>query len=100
MFRYGVAFEPVESAAQRLTTSLEINQPADNAQLVKAGLEWSWQRQLSLRTGYNFGASELRFSAGAGIAASMGQTHATVDYAFTDGGFLGPINRLSLGLTF
>ncbi|OGF13436.1 MAG: hypothetical protein A2W00_05510 [Candidatus Eisenbacteria bacterium RBG_16_71_46] len=100
VFRYGVAFEPVESAAQRLTTSLEINQPADNAQLVKAGLEWSWQRQLSLRTGYNFGASELRFSAGAGIAASMGQTHATVDYAFTDGGFLGPINRLSLGLTF
>ena len=42
VFRYGLAFEPIENASQKLTTSLEINQPADNAQLVKAGLEWTW----------------------------------------------------------
>src|SRR5436190_674695 len=40
MFRYGVAFEPIESQMQRLTTSFEVNQPADNEQLVKAGAEW------------------------------------------------------------
>src|SRR5205085_3454326 len=31
-FRYGVAFEPIENSAQRVTTSLEMNQPADNQQ--------------------------------------------------------------------
>jgi long-subunit fatty acid transport protein len=100
VFRYGVAFEPIENQRQRLTTSLEINQPADNSQLWKLGLEWTWLRRLALRAGYNFNADELKFSAGAGVYASIGQTQATVDYAYTDGGFLGTINRLGLGVRF
>ena len=100
VFRYGVAFEPVESANQRLTTSLEMNQPADNRQLLKVGLEWTWMRRLALRGGYNFNADELKLSAGAGLFASIGQTKATVDYAYTDGGWLGGINRVSLGVRF
>ena len=100
VFRYGLAFEPIENASQRLTASLEFNQPADNRQLLKTGLEWAWQRRLALRAGYNFNADELNFSAGAGLYAAIGQSHATVDYAYTDGGFLGAINRLSLGMRF
>jgi hypothetical protein len=100
MFRYGIAFEPIENASQRVTTSLEFNQPADNRQLMKTGVEWAWQRRLALRTGYNFNADQLNFSAGAGLYTSIGQTQATVDYAYTDGGVLGAINRLSLGLRF
>lgn len=100
IFRYGVAFEPIESARQRLTTSLEINQPADNSQLIKAGVEWTWNRTLALRSGYNFNADELKLSAGAGLFASINGTQATVDYAYTDGGFLGGINRLALGVKF
>jgi len=100
MFRYGVAFEPLESSSQRLTTSLEANQPADNAQEVKAGLEWEWLGRLALRTGYNFNADALKFSAGAGLTAQIGGVRGQLDYAFTDGGFLGPINRLTLGVRF
>jgi hypothetical protein len=100
MFRYGVAFEPVENAQQRLTTSLEISQPADNSQMIKAGAEWSWKQRLSLRTGYNFNADALKLSAGAGLFAPLGQHRATVDYAFTDGGHLGAIHRLTLGYRF
>jgi len=100
MFRYGLAFEPFENTTQRLTASVEFNQPADNRQLLKTGVEWAWQRRLALRTGYNFNADDLNFSAGAGLYASIGQTHATVDYAYTNGGFLGAINRLSLGMRF
>ena len=100
MFRYGLAFEPFESPNQRVTASLEMNQPADNQQVIKTGIEWAWQRRLALRTGYNFNADQLNFSAGAGVYASIGQTQGTVDYAYTDGGFLGAINRLSLGLRF
>lgn len=100
LFRYGLAFEPLENATQRLTTSVEFDQPADNRQLAKAGLEWAWQRRLALRTGYEFNADQLNFSAGAGLYATIGQTQGTVDYAYTDGGFLGSIHRVSLGLRF
>ena len=100
VFRYGLAFEPIENARQKLTTSLEVNQPSDNRQLLKVGLEWTWESHLALRGGYNFNADELKLSAGAGLYASLGGTKATVDYAYTDGGFLGAVNRIALGVRF
>jgi hypothetical protein len=42
----------------------------------------------------------MNFSAGAGVFARVGQTRLNVDYAYTDGGFLGGVNRLSLGWRF
>jgi long-subunit fatty acid transport protein len=100
VFRYGVAFEPIENERQKLTTSLEVNQPSDNQQQLKLGAEWTWKRQIALRSGYNFSADELKLSAGVGMFFSVGQTKATVDYSYTDGGFLGGINRVSLGMRF
>jgi long-subunit fatty acid transport protein len=100
MFRYGVAFEPIENANQRLTTSLEVAQPADNAQRIKLGAEWTWLKRLALRTGYDFNADELKFAAGAGLFLGVGQKQGTFDYAFTDGGALGGIHRMSLGVRF
>jgi hypothetical protein len=100
MFRYGVAFEPIENAQQRVTTSFEVDQPADNSQLLKAGVEWTYRRQFALRTGYNFGADELKYSAGAGFNTNFGTLHGTLDYAYTNGGFLGAIQRVSLGMRF
>jgi len=99
-FRYGLAFEAIETAQQRLTVATEIVQPADNAQRVKAGLEWAWQRRYALRTGYNFNSDVMRFSAGLGITMPMNLAHGTIDYAYTDGGPLMGINRLSLGFRF
>lgn len=100
IFRYGIAFEPIENANQRLTLALEANQPADNAQAVKAGLEWMWLGRLALRSGYNFNADALKFSAGAGVNAELGGMRGTLDYAYTNGGFLGAINRMTLGIRF
>lgn len=100
VFRYGVAFEPVETRNHRVTTSLELNQPSDNRQLAKLGAEWTWQRRLALRGGYNFNADALKLSAGAGIYANLGHVKSTVDYSYTDGGYLGGISRLGLGMRF
>jgi len=100
LFRYGVAFEPIERPNQRLTASFEANQPADDAQIFKLGAEWRWANRLSLRTGYNFNADEMRLSAGAGLYAQIGSAEATVDYAYTAAGALGSVNRLSLGVRF
>jgi len=99
-FRFGVAFEPVESETQRLTTSLEMTQPADNQRQLRGGLEWSWHRTFALRTGYNTDADLLKFSAGAGFVARFGAMRGNLDYAYTDGGILGSIHRLTLGVRF
>jgi len=99
-FHYGVAFEPIENKTTRITTAIEMNQPADNQQQLRTGMEWSYRRFLALRTGYNFNADQLKFSAGAGFAGELGSLRGTLDYAYTDGGVLGGINRLSLGVKF
>ncbi len=99
-FRYGVAFEPLENSTQRLTTSFEMNQPADNQLQAKSGLEWSYRHTFALRTGYNFNADQLKFSTGAGFTGDFASLRGTLDYAYTDGGFLGAIHRVSLGVRF
>ena len=100
MFRYGVAFEPIENEQQRLTTAFEVNQPADNEQLIKAGAEWLFRGTFALRGGYNFRADALKLSAGAGFTSQIGNYRGAVDYAYTDGGFLGSVHRMSLGVRF
>ena len=100
MFRYGVAFEPIENDTQKLTTALEVAQPADNEQLVKAGAEWTFKNTFALRSGYNLRADALKFSAGAGFMGEFGTFRGALDYAYTDGGPLGAVHRISLGLRF
>lgn len=100
VFRYGLAFEPVENEVQRLTTSFEVNQPADNEQLFKAGVEWLFRGTFAVRGGYNFRADALKLSAGAGYLGEFGGYRGALDYAYTDGGFLGAVHRVSLGVRF
>ena len=99
-FRFGVAWEPIERESQRFTTSLEFDQPSDNQLVAKGGLEYEFQRRFALRTGYNVNADEMKWSAGAGFYPTFGTTRGTFDYAFTDGGVLGSVHRLSLGVRF
>jgi hypothetical protein len=100
VFRYGLAFEPIERENQRLTAALEANQPADNELIFKAGAEWMYMRRLALRSGYNFRADALKFSAGAGFVADVNPAKLNIDYAWTDGGPLGSIHRMTLGVRF
>lgn len=99
-FRYGLAWEPYEAHDVRFTTSFEVSQPADNQQEIKAGLETTLRHALSLRGGYNFNADEIHWSAGAGVVGDVNTLRGTVDYAYSDGGLLGPIHRVSLGVRF
>jgi opacity protein-like surface antigen len=99
-FRFGLAWEPIDNPQLRLTTAAEVTQPADNEQEIKLGLEGTFRQALSLRAGYNFNADEIQWSAGAGAYADLGTRRCTADYAYSDGGLLGRIHRLSLGVRF
>lgn len=97
-FRFGTAFEPIETANQRLTMAIEMDQPADNQLQLQGGAEWSYRRTFSLRAGYDANADVLRFSTGAGFVVPLGTAKGSLDYAYTDGGILGGVQRLSLGI--
>jgi hypothetical protein len=99
-FRFGVAWEPIEQEKQRLTTSIEFNQPSDNQLDAKAGLEYEFARRFAVRTGYNLNADAFNFAAGAGFYPQFGSVRGTFDYAYTDGGDLGAVHRISVGARF
>ena len=67
---------------------------------MKAGAEWLLKGTFALRGGYNFRADALKLSAGAGFTGELGSMRGALDYAYTDGGFLGAVHRLSLGVRF
>ncbi len=99
-FRFGVAWEPIERENHRLTTSLEFDQPSDNQFGSHAGVEYEWSRRFAVRTGYDVNADEIKWSAGAGFYPEFGTVRGTLDYAYSDGGVLGGIHRVSLGGRF
>lgn len=100
MYRLGVKFEPYHAANALLVTSLEMNHLADNAETAKGGLELQLYNRLALRTGYDFNADSMQFSAGLGVNAALLGGFGTADYAYTDGGWLGAVHRLSFGVEF
>jgi hypothetical protein len=99
-FKAGIAVDPIQRPGWRLTTILEMNHPADNVETLILGSELWIGQTLALRAGYDTNADELGFSAGVGVMASLGSAHGTLDYAYTEGEYLGRIDRISIGVRF
>ena len=110
MFRLGYAFEPWKEDLHRITASVQLNHPNDNAENVRVGAEYEFNDLLFLRVGVKrtIGESFLGKAAstaedlsfGAGVKLSLGLTTANVDYAFTNFNDLGSVNRISLAVTY
>lgn len=52
VFRFGLAFNPIENEASRFTVALDLNHPNDNYETINLGLEYGYLNTLFLRTGY------------------------------------------------
>jgi long-subunit fatty acid transport protein len=110
LFRFGVAFEPVQTEDQRLTASIQLNHPNDNAEHFRLGLEWAWHETLFLRLGIKrtigqrmFGVDETSdegLSLGTGFVAPLAISTVSADYAYVDYTRLGAVHRFSLSFTF
>jgi hypothetical protein len=106
VFRLGIALDPVESGDHRLTTSLQLNHPNDNAENLRLGLEYAWSNCLFLRAGLKHtigqplfsqdATSEEGFAAGVGVRADINGLSLAVDYAYTDFRRLGSVHRISM----
>lgn len=97
-FQLGFSFDPWTRERQHVTTCGQILHQADNAETLRGGVEYVYDNRYALRTGYDFSADEMGFSAGLGFKLQLLGRSGSVDYAFTEGGNLETVHRWTLGL--
>ncbi|NOX37087.1 MAG: PorV/PorQ family protein [Calditrichaeota bacterium] len=100
MFRIGIAMELVETENYKLTSSVQLDHPNDNKENINFGLEYWWNDMFALRAGYKTARVEENFSAGFGVRLPLGSTDFRLDYAFTNFGRLGYVNRFAMQFYF
>jgi hypothetical protein len=100
IFRIGFAYDPVDNAKNKLTASIQLNHPNDNAENVNIGAEYSYNDFLFLRGGYKFNVDSENFSGGIGFKVPVSITKTSVDYSIANFKDLGFTHRISLNLLF
>lgn len=98
MFRIGFAYDPIDNKTNKLTTSIQLNHPNDNAENLNVGAEYSYKDFLFLRAGYKFNVESENYSAGVGFKAPISITTASLDYSVANFKDLGLTHRLSLNV--
>lgn len=98
MFRIGFAYDPVDNKTSKLTTSIQLNHPNDNAENLNLGAEYSYKNFLFLRGGYKFNVESEDFSAGIGFKVPISITKTSLDYSIANFKDLGFTHRLSINL--
>jgi long-subunit fatty acid transport protein len=106
VFKLGFAFEPVMTDEHRVTTSIQLNHPNDNAENVRVGVEYAWQNTFFLRGGLKrtIGqkllaadeTSEESFMLGAGFRVATDVSTISADYAYANFNLLGAVHRFSV----
>lgn len=98
IFRIGFAVDPIENETNKLTTSLQLNHPNDNAENINIGTEYSYKDFLFLRGGYKFNVDSENFTAGVGVKVPVLVTQTSVDYSIANFKDLGFTHRISLNI--
>lgn len=100
IFRIGFAIDPIDTKKNKLTTSIQLNHPNDNAENLNIGAEYSFKDMFFLRGGYKFNVETENYSAGIGIKVPVLMTKTSVDYSVANFKDLGLTHRLSINLLF
>jgi len=102
-FQIGVSMDLVDLTSinpdmHSIQLHVDAQRPRDFAEHIRYGLEYTFMDIVSLRGGFEqMGVSEEQgFSAGAGLRYGFGNIRFGADYAYTDFGVFGSVNRLGL----
>jgi len=100
-FRFGLAYDLIESPESKLILSVEAKHPNDNIQQASFGGEYQWNELFSLRAGYKFNYEEEGLTFGGGLKLKAGEkTNLDINYAWADFSRLQNVHRFSLGFEF
>ena len=101
IFRVGTSMNLMQTGDQKLLGSFEFSHPPDNAERLNVGAEYSFQKFVFLRGGYNLNYDAQGMAAGAGFHIPVSVAgQADVDYAYTDMKDLGAAHRFSIRFLF
>jgi len=100
-FRFGVSMDINEllfpgDENHILSIACDALHPRDYSEHVHLGMEYTYNQLLFLRAGYKFNYDEENLTAGAGVNLNLIGVAASFDYAYTNFGILGNVNRFSL----
>ncbi len=98
-FKFGGAFNVIESEKHRTTFSVEGSHPSDNLEKYSMGLEYAFNEIFSVRMGQRFQIDTGGFSAGAGVKLPVSDYNVRLDYAYFDFGILESVHRFSIGFS-
>ena len=102
-FRVGVSYPHDLNSRTQVLLLAEAIHPSDNSESISAGMEWTWNRLLSLRAGYQslFQAdSDLGPSLGLGLQLDIDESRLHFDYAWADHSRLQETHRMTVVLEF
>jgi hypothetical protein len=93
-------FEMVQrqSDAHGFLLTVDASHPRDYPEQVKVGGEYQFMDILAVRAGYAFPEDERNLSLGAGLQTAVNEFDFSFDYAFTQFGRFGNVNRLSVSI--
>ncbi len=87
-----------ESETHALLLSVDAAHPRDYAEQVKVGGEYRFMDLFSVRAGYTVPEDEQGLSLGAGLQTGVQEFEFSFDYAYTQFGRFGNVNRLSVSV--
>jgi long-subunit fatty acid transport protein len=104
IFRIGLAYNVIKTDFMRLTVSFDAVSPNDYQEYLNGGLEYSYSDYFYIRGGYKgigLTNSEVGFALGGGVNIPFDESfQMKVDYAYTDFGRLGDVQRITLSTFF
>jgi hypothetical protein len=100
-FRFGVAMDVntllmPENKTHVVTLAIDALHPKDYSERVNFGLEYAFNQLFFLRGGYKMNYDEEKYTGGVGIKTKVSGFGLMFDYAVTDFGAFGIVNRFSL----
>lgn len=102
MFRVGVGMPMQLDESNKITFAVDAFHPSDNTESVSAGAEYTFERFVSLRAGYQnmfMDDSEVGLTLGAGVEYEMSGYKFNFDYGWADHGRLKEAHRITVGIT-
>ena len=106
-FQIGVAMDLIDFTAMdpnmhSIMAHVDAQRPRDFDEHVRFGIEYTFMNIVSLRGGFEQAAvsEEQGFSLGAGLNYDMGGARFGADYAYTDFGLFGSLDRFALHIGF
>ncbi len=99
-FQFGLSINAIEGGTQQLMAAFSAIKPNDGKPLSQVGLEYSWDKLIYLRGGYELNHDVASFSFGGGLHWDISSYLLKFDYSYSDFSLLGGAHRFSLGFRF